>query len=660
MSLKELVEGECGGTSSLVRLTSHFVQDRSLKDEDYRHPFHQNDPLSSGNADQLVQQFLEETLGQSPQTFRMDSLLAEMRDLEGRAGPIQSPPVAQLAVEGHASWAETEAENRSLYCNENDAVNEENVNSWAEQYLESGKNFQTISVVGDNYDIWKSDTHDNSAQEVYELGLGPKWAQEYLESTENLDLDESQTLAASDLSQSEEYVTDELKEQNDVCLTSDHPETEVDDPKLTYSKFMKFMKQIGDGEIEVESDKVTSKKEQSDKIESDWSSEFLKDDISSRWASEFNNGKENDSTTSNSEELFTSQLWDKLARQWDEAINDGYLDSQTASNWANEFADYSSSLQDYTFADDNPMISVNDALEEGKRKREAGDLPSAVLCFEATVHKDPENSIAWELLGVTQAEIEQDRQAIIALKKCLHLDPRNLTALMTLAASYTNENYQNQACHALKEWLHANPKYTDLIQEDPESVRQFRLKNISSIMPLSLHDEVKKLFIEAARRNPVDGIDPDVQCGLGILFNLISEHDKAADCFKAALQVQPDDCRLWNRLGATLANGNRSEEAVDAYHHALQLSPGFIRARYNLGITCVHLRAYKEAGEHLLTALNQQASGRGVQGERSAIMSDSIWTTLRLAVSLMHRNDLLPAVNVRDLDRLNKEFGLDE
>lgn len=50
---------------------------------------------------------------------------------------------------------------------------------------------------------------------------------------------------------------------------------------------------------------------------------------------------------------------------------------------------------------------------------------------------------------------------------------------------------------------------------------------------------------------------------------------------------------MWNRLGATLANGSRSEEAVDAYRSALQLSPGFIRARYNLGITCVHLGAHR-------------------------------------------------------------------
>lgn len=340
-------------------------------------------------------------------------------------------------------------------------------------------------------------------------------------------------------------------------------------------------------------------------------------------------------------------------------------------------------LADYVFEEDNAFRAVANPYEEGvKIMREGGNLSLAALAFEAAVQKDPQHVQAWTMLGSAQAQNEKENPALRALEQALKLDPNNLDALMGLAVSYTNEGYDSTAYRTLERWL--SVKYPQVISPSELSVDA----DVGFTDRQLLHDKVTDLFIQAAQLSPSgEHMDPDVQVGLGVLFYCAEEYDKAVDCFSAALastesgtsNQQEQVHLLWNRLGATLANSGRSEEAIEAYEKALTINPNFVRARYNLGVSCINIGCYPEAAQHLLGALAMhkvvEQQGRekareiveGVDGiddaelERmihiSQNQSTNLYDTLRRVFTSMGRRDLADMVmSGMDVDVFRREF----
>lgn len=343
-------------------------------------------------------------------------------------------------------------------------------------------------------------------------------------------------------------------------------------------------------------------------------------------------------------------------------------------------------LGDYMFEEDNVYQAVNNPFEEGvKIMREGGNLSLAALAFEAAVQKDPQHVQAWTMLGSAQAQNEKELPAIRALEQALKIDPGNLDALMGLAVSYTNEGYDSTAYRTLERWL--SHKYPQIINPNDVSGDA----DLGFTDRQLLHDRVTDLFIQAAQLSP-SGVqmDPDVQVGLGVLFYCAEEYDKAVDCFSSALASTESGTTnqreqlhlLWNRLGATLANSGRSEEAIEAYEQALTINPNFVRARYNLGVSCINIGCYPEAAQHLLGALSMhrvvEQEGRerareiigdgqgpdGLDDERlermlhiSQNQSTNLYDTLRRVFSQMGRRDLADQVVAgMDVNVFRKEF----
>jgi peroxin-5 len=342
-------------------------------------------------------------------------------------------------------------------------------------------------------------------------------------------------------------------------------------------------------------------------------------------------------------------------------------------------------IQEYLFEEENLFQNQPNPFEEGVRiMNEGGNLSLAALAFEAAAQANPDHVEAWVYLGSAQAQNEKEEAAIRALEHALKLDPNNLPALMALAVSYTNEGYDSTAYRTLERWL--SVKYPDIM--DPTQLSS--AADVGFTDRAQLHERITSLFLSAARLAPDgDHMDPDVQVGLGVLFYGAEEYDKAVDCFQAALhssELGTSNQReqihlLWNRLGATLANSGRSEEAIAAYEKALAIHPNFVRARYNLGVSCINIGCHAEAAGHLLASLDMHktveksghdkarellggAAGAGgpdvdarIEAMTTQNRSTTLYDTLRRVFTQMGRRDLAEKVVVGvDPDIFRGEF----
>ncbi|KAH8093943.1 TPR-like protein [Cristinia sonorae] len=335
--------------------------------------------------------------------------------------------------------------------------------------------------------------------------------------------------------------------------------------------------------------------------------------------------------------------WDMLQRDWDsfEATSTGIK-----------------AVSPYQFQPNNPYL-----LGEASRTRhhtmhsqEMTSINESVLELEAAVQRDHMNSRAWYELGVKQQENEREQKAVQALRRALELDSTHLPSWVALAVSHTNEGNRQGTYHAIREWVERNDRYKAALQgiQIPNELGD-------GLTQAENFQHLAGVLMAMARSDTSGTIDPDIQIALAVLLNTSEEYDKARDCFLTALAVRPDDWLLYNRVGATLANSGHPEDALQYYYRALELNPAYIRARFNLGISCINLRRYEDAAQHILNALILQdsdgvVSSGGDSPDKGGITSSVLWESLKTCCTHMQRIDLATLCDRRELEAFRLNF----
>mmetsp|Transcript_19296 Transcript_19296/g.28739 ORF Transcript_19296/g.28739 Transcript_19296/m.28739 type:complete len:451 (-) Transcript_19296:23-1375(-) len=300
----------------------------------------------------------------------------------------------------------------------------------------------------------------------------------------------------------------------------------------------------------------------------------------------------------------------------------------------------------YVFQENNEFLQIKDGLvDAGVKLFEQGRLDESILAFEAQLQQNtPNSSDVWRWLGTAHAENDEDQLAIQCLEKAIAADDENLEALLDLGVSYTNELFHDEALKYLELWLAKHPSYAAIPAKYAVGTPSSTTKPAYSGSFHSQHQRIVAMFEDAAK---IDSNDPDVYTVLGVLFNLSRDYQHAEEAFSKAVQLDPKNYSLWNKLGATQANSTKKEgskQAVSAYRKAIERKPTYTRAWVNMGISYSNQALYDLSAKYYLKALSLNDK------------ADHVWSYLRIALQCMNREDLANLVSSRDVNQFRKEF----
>lgn len=333
---------------------------------------------------------------------------------------------------------------------------------------------------------------------------------------------------------------------------------------------------------------------------------------------------------------------EQLAAAWAEAeASYTGFDTEDATNLAEPYNIEHDAHQHYDFSDASSNYTLKDPgadfMSEGMKHFKNGNITEAILCFESELKNvDMDNADAWLMLGKCNAENDEDRKAIVCLENAVERDPYSSEALLALGVSYVNELNHEKALKHLKNYVTNNPNYAGMDGLEMSTVRED-----DALL------KVKQLLNKAREYDEARGnLDHSVDIleALGVVCNVTREYDEAVSYFKLATMRKPEDYSLWNKLGATLANSNRSEEAQEAYQRALSMKPKYARAWLNMAISHSNLKNFDESSRCYLQTLSLNPN------------AVHVWSYLRIALTCSEKWDLLPLAANQDLHGFKEHY----
>lgn len=267
-----------------------------------------------------------------------------------------------------------------------------------------------------------------------------------------------------------------------------------------------------------------------------------------------------------------------------------------------------------------------DKLELAKKLLSEFKTQDAREVLESELNKNEKNSDAWILLAKIHSDYDDDNSAYYCLSQAYKEDKYNSDCLHSLGISCTNVTNEFEAMINLLEYVKMHPIYSEfyntsnfqhnkhldynLIRKEIDKFSQMEFNyydynnkeelaknnqvnndNINYIAQKDLIKNMENLFYEevvnlynSLEKNLNIEKDSDFYMSLGIVNFIPNNNNESIAAFKKAVNIAPKDYNCWNKLGAIYAHSGMNNLAIECYLNAINLKPDYLRCFVNLSL----------------------------------------------------------------------------
>jgi tetratricopeptide (TPR) repeat protein/predicted O-methyltransferase YrrM len=287
----------------------------------------------------------------------------------------------------------------------------------------------------------------------------------------------------------------------------------------------------------------------------------------------------------------------------------------------------------------------------------ASHLNDAILTCEQTLRTGMGFETACQTLGNVLQGMGRFEEAILWHSRALEHQPNLVEIYASLGGLYAKQ----------QQWQQAIAAYNHALSLDPNYAEAYR--SLASIYGQIGQRQAEVTYRYQAVTLKPSWATPQNQIALGNALMGLDKWDEAIDCYRRAIQIQPDLLEAHYNLGVALAQQQQWQPASAAFHCALELNPNHAESHYGLGKMVEQqdqlqqaLAHYRQAaklnpnsvnthyslGETLLK-LRQWEEASSVYRRAVELQPDFSWSHHNLGYALLKQNQWLEAVKILHL-----------